>query len=193
VLGPVTAAVGVFWGAWKLGEKIAPLLQPVFDQLYGWLTGTEMALNRFANEAEASAHRAQIAMEGAARAANLAASGATRMSDEEWSKATGKPASERPPALPGRASGGPGGGVFLVGENGPEIAAIPRGAYVLSHSDTMKAATAALSGGGGGQSVTIQFNGDMHIRNDNDIRRLSQELMADVQRGMRGLGMAGAF
>lgn len=58
--------------------------------------------------------------------------------------------------FPARASGGPvfGGGAYLVGENGPEIAVMPTGGRILSHRDSM----AAVGGAAAPSSPNVNVN-----------------------------------
>jgi hypothetical protein len=75
-----------------------------------------------------------------------------------------------------RASGGPvsGGMPYLVGEEGPEL-------FVPSMSGSI------VPNGGGGNSVVINLNNPV-VRDDSDIRRLSESLAGVVGREMRGMG-----
>jgi hypothetical protein len=52
------------------------------------------------------------------------------------------------------ASGGPAGGLILVGERGPELLRVPRNSYVYNHHET----TSMLSGRSGGNHYTIVQN-----------------------------------
>lgn len=75
-----------------------------------------------------------------------------------------------------RASGGPvsGGMPYLVGEEGPEL-------FVPSMSGSI------VPNGGGGASVVINLNNPV-VRDDSDIRRLSESLAGVVGRELRGMG-----
>ena len=74
-----------------------------------------------------------------------------------------------------RASGGPvsGGMPYIVGEEGPEL-------FVPS-------ASGSIVPNGGGNSVTINLNNPV-VRDDSDIRRISESLAGLVGRELRGMG-----
>lgn len=77
------------------------------------------------------------------------------------------------PALYGKAAGGPASGLTLVGERGPEIVALPRGAQVYGSLDTER----MLRGGGGG--VTLNFGAPLvHVEHMNADDPASVEMMS---------------
>jgi phage-related minor tail protein len=80
--------------------------------------------------------------------------------------------------IPGRAEGGPvaANRPYIVGERGPEL-------FVPNSSGSIVPNGAAT----GGTSITINMGG-VSVRNDNDIRRLSEELARSMGRELRGLG-----
>ena len=77
--------------------------------------------------------------------------------------------------IPGRAAGGPveANRPYIVGEEGPELF-LPRSSGTIVPN-------------GGGATVNINLGG-VSVRNDNDIRRLSEELARSMGRELRGLG-----
>ena len=81
--------------------------------------------------------------------------------------------------------GGRGHQLAMVGERGPELAALPVGTRVMSNQD-MKS---AVRGGGGGAQISIVFNGDMKLDTPEDMDRLSQKLASDVGRELRAAGV----
>lgn len=64
-------------------------------------------------------------------------------------------------AITGHATGTPyfGGGMTWVGENGPELAALPRGSRIWSHSSSMQVAGAGSTGGDITVPVTVVVDG----------------------------------
>lgn len=57
------------------------------------------------------------------------------------------------------AAGGPRSGFTWVGEHGPELIPLPAGTRVHSNPDSMRMAAEAASGGGGVQSLRVEFVG----------------------------------
>lgn len=96
--------------------------------------------------------------------------------------------------VPGFASGGmiqglAGGGqsrhrVVKVGEQGPELAALPVGSRVLSHADMMRAAQQGLGGGNYGTQVTVSPPAITINSNETDPEKLVEKLKGPFSRWM---------
>jgi hypothetical protein len=54
------------------------------------------------------------------------------------------------------ATGGDGGGMTLVGEEGPELVRLPQGANIYSNSDTQSMMSSGFGGGGNAGPTTLQ-------------------------------------
>ncbi|MCC6458808.1 MAG: phage tail tape measure protein [Caldilineaceae bacterium] len=86
--------------------------------------------------------------------------------------------------VPGNAAGTSywRGGPTWVGEEGPEIVDVPRGARIYNNSDSM--AMAASGGGGAGGDIHIHFD-NVTITNDMDLEVLANRLARKFQQRMR--------
>src|SRR5690625_1107094 len=79
-----------------------------------------------------------------------------------------------------------------VGERGPELVHLPRGSEVFSNgeskrmaSDQLSAATGSRSRGASGKrskgSIVIQFNGDNHFLNDQDMDKFTDKVQKVIE------------
>lgn len=103
-----------------------------------------------------------------------------------WNWLTGSGAAapvQIPGGPPGMATGGvvQRAGWAMVGERGPELVNLPRGATVYD-ADQTKAA------GGGGNSITINFGRDS-VRSDNDIREIERGITRVLGGGLQAAGV----
>ncbi len=100
--------------------------------------------------------------------------------------------------VPGFAAGGvvqrlAGGGlsqqrIVMVGERGPELAALPVGSRVMSNADLMQ----AVRGGGGGRPQVVNMNIGVRVdRMDSgtDVRRVARELGQELRVELAGRGL----
>jgi len=73
-------------------------------------------------------------------------------------------------------------GFFLVGERGPELVSLPRGARVYSHQETvsmmssLRWTTSASAAGSSAPPVNVVFNGDIHVQKEQDIDTLVRKI-----------------
>lgn len=103
-----------------------------------------------------------------------------------WNWLTGSGAAapvQIPGGPPGMATGGvvQRAGWAMVGERGPELVNLPRGATVYDAEQTRAA-------GGGGNSITINFGRDS-VRSDNDIREIERGITRVLGGGLQAAGV----
>lgn len=75
------------------------------------------------------------------------------------------------------------GGAAIVGEHGPELIELPRGANVRTANETRQLANGIASGGGGGVNIAIDMSGSF-LSNSADGDRLAERLGDSIIRRM---------
>jgi hypothetical protein len=87
-----------------------------------------------------------------------------------------------PPPTPAMASGGPAGGLTLVGENGMELVNLPTGSFVHPNRTSQN-----MNMAGGGMNIYVTYNASM---DGADERQVAIRLKPAIMEVLRGEGLA---